>query len=177
MLFAGTGHGFFYSKDDGRTWSKGEKIDDIGGEPGYVLELSDGALAYTRTSSQKTDKLKNPPAPWNDIYYRNEIVFSRDGGKTWPEAHWLADSPFHGDCEVGLAELAKLLDRELHRAAALAVEAFADERNGAGLVDVIADGGEQALVCPPKDILVCALRACRKHVIRVPRRGFLNRGK
>ena len=96
----------WWSKDDGRTWSKGEKIDDIGGEPGYVLELSDGALAYTRTSSQKTDKLKNPPAPWNDIYYRNEIVFSRDGGKTWPEAHWLADSPFHGDCEVGLAELA-----------------------------------------------------------------------
>ena len=96
----------FVSADSGRTWTKGEKIDDVGGEPGYVLELANGALAYTRTSSQKTDKLKNPPAPWNDIYYRNEIVFSRDGGKTWPEAHWLADSPFHGDCEVGLAELA-----------------------------------------------------------------------
>lgn len=96
----------FWSSDGGKTWSKGEKIDDVGGEPGYALELSDGSIAYTRTSSQKTDKLEHPPAPWNDIYYRNEIVFSRDGGKTWPEAHWLADSPFHGDCEVGLCELA-----------------------------------------------------------------------
>jgi hypothetical protein len=96
----------WWSADNGKTWTKGDQVDDVGGEPGYVLELSDGALAYTRTSSQKTTLLKNPPAPWNDIYYRNEIVFSRDGGKTWPEAHWLSDDPFHGDCEVGLAEIA-----------------------------------------------------------------------
>ncbi|MBL9200578.1 MAG: exo-alpha-sialidase [Opitutaceae bacterium] len=96
----------FWSSDHGTTWTKGEKIDDVGGEPGYVVELSDGTLAFTRTSSAKTTRLKNPPAPWNDIYYRNEIVLSDDRGKTWGRTAWLADSPFHGDCEVGLAELA-----------------------------------------------------------------------
>ena len=102
----GMSNWMFWSADNGRSWTKGEKVDAVGGEPGYVLELSDGTLAFTRTSSRKTDQLKNPPAPWNDIYYRNEIVFSDDGGKTWPRTAWLADSPFHGDCEVGLAELA-----------------------------------------------------------------------
>lgn len=96
----------FWSSDNGATWTEGEKVDDVGGEPGYVIEMSDGTLAYTRTSSKKTDQLKNPPEPWNDIYYRNEIVFSDDAGKTWGRKAWLADSPFHGDCEVGLAELA-----------------------------------------------------------------------
>jgi hypothetical protein len=95
----------FWSHDNGKTWTEGEKIDDVGGEPGYVLEMSDGTLAFTRTSSNETDQLENPPLPWGDIYYRNEIVFSHDGGKTWDDALWLADSPFHGDCEVGLAEI------------------------------------------------------------------------
>jgi len=95
-----------WSSDNGRTWTKPEKVDDVGGEPGYVLETADGTLAFTRTSSQETDKLRNPPLPWGPNYYRNEIVFSRDGGKTWKETAWLADSPFHGDCEVGLAEIA-----------------------------------------------------------------------
>ncbi|MES2694129.1 MAG: sialidase family protein [Verrucomicrobiota bacterium] len=95
----------FWSSDDGKSWTSGEMIDKVGGEPGYILETSDGTLAYTRTSSRKTDKLKNPPQPWGNNYYRNEIVFSRDGGKTWGDQRWLADSPFHGDCEVGLAEL------------------------------------------------------------------------
>ena len=101
----GMSNWMFWSSDHGRTWTKGEKVDSVGGEPGYVLELSDGTLAYTRTSSKKTDQLKNPPAPWNDIYYRNEIVFSDDRGKSWSRTAWLADSLFHGDCEVGLAEL------------------------------------------------------------------------
>jgi hypothetical protein len=95
----------FWSSDNGKTWTNGEKIDDIGGEPSYIKELSDGTLAFTRTSSADTDQLKNAPLPWGDIYYRSEIVFSRDGGKTWNESSLLADSPFHGDCEVGLAEL------------------------------------------------------------------------
>ncbi|MES2696646.1 MAG: sialidase family protein, partial [Verrucomicrobiota bacterium] len=102
----GMSNWMFWSADNGATWTKGEKVDDVGGEPGYVIETADGTLAYTRTSSKKTDQLKNPPAPWNDIYYRNEIVFSDDKGKTWSRKGWLADSPFHGDCEVGLAELA-----------------------------------------------------------------------
>lgn len=96
----------FWSSDHGKTWTPGTKIDDVGGEPGYILEMADGTLAYTRTSSAVTDQLRNPPSPWLNVYYRNEIVLSRDGGKTWPETHWLADSPFHGDCEVGLAETA-----------------------------------------------------------------------
>jgi hypothetical protein len=95
-----------WSDDHGKTWSLPQKIDDVGGEPGYILELSDGSLAFTRTSSKKTEELERPPAPWNDIYYRNEFVVSRDGGRTWPESRWLADSPFFGDCEVGLVELA-----------------------------------------------------------------------
>ncbi len=101
----GMSNHLFWSSDHGKTWSKGEKVDDVGGEPGYIREFSDGTLAYTRTSSAVTDELRNPPLPWGNIYYRNEIVFSRDGGRTWNESAWLSDSPFHGDCEVGLTEL------------------------------------------------------------------------
>ncbi len=101
----GMSNWIFWSSDHGRTWTKGEKVDAVGGEPGYVVETVDGTLAFTRTSSKQTDQLKKPPAPWNNIYYRNEIVFSDDRGKSWNRTAWLADSPFHGDCEVGLAEL------------------------------------------------------------------------
>ena len=102
----GMSNWIFWSSDHGQTWTDGERVDSVGGEPGYVIELSDGTLAFTRTSSKQTDQLENPPAPWKDIYYRNEIVFSDDRGKSWTRTAWLADSPFHGDCEVGLAELA-----------------------------------------------------------------------
>jgi hypothetical protein len=95
----------FWSEDNGKTWSAPQKFDDVGAEPGYIVELSDGTLAFTRTSSALTDQLKNPPLPWGNIYYRNEIVFSQDGGKTWPKHAWTSDDPFHGDCEVGLAEV------------------------------------------------------------------------
>jgi len=101
----GMSNHLFWSTDHGRTWSEPQRIDDVGGEPSYIEELSDGTLAFTRTSSAETDLLKDPPLPWGNIYYRNEIVLSSDGGRTWGQTAWLADSPFHGDCEVGLADL------------------------------------------------------------------------
>lgn len=101
----GMSNWLFWSSDHGRTWSAGQKIDDVGGEPGYIIELSDGTLAYTRTSSATTTVLKNPPLPWGQVYYRNTVVFSDDGGKTWDRTASLTDDPFHGDCEVGLMEL------------------------------------------------------------------------
>jgi len=101
----GMSNHLLWSEDNGRTWTGPHKVDDVGGQPGYVREFSDGTLAFTRTSSAETNLLRNPPLPWGNIYYRNEIVFSRDRGKTWDESTWLSDSPFHGDCEVGLTEL------------------------------------------------------------------------
>ena len=103
----GMSNHILWSSDGGKTWTTPEKVDDVGGEPGYVREFSDGTLAFTRTSSAETTVLRNAPLPWGNNYYRNEIVFSRDGGKTWKETAWLADSPFHGDCEVGLAEISR----------------------------------------------------------------------
>ena len=95
----------FWSEDDGKTWSEPIKIDDVGGEPGYILETDKGVLLYTRTESKQTDILWNPPSPWNDIYYYNSAVLSFDGGKTWDTAVTLADDPHHGDCEVGTVDL------------------------------------------------------------------------
>jgi hypothetical protein len=101
----GMSNHLFWSEDNGRTWSGPEKIDDVGGQPSYIEEFADGTLAFTRTSSAETDLLKNPPMPWGNIYYRSELVLSHDKGKTWQGGKWVADSPFHGDCEVGLADL------------------------------------------------------------------------
>jgi len=95
----------FWSSDHGKTWSAPQKVDDVGGEPSYIIEMSDGTLAYTRTSSATTTALKNPPLPWGTTYYLNTIVFSDNGGKSWDRTKVLADDPFHGDCEVGLVEL------------------------------------------------------------------------
>ncbi len=96
----------FWSEDDGRTWSEPIKCDDIGGEPSYVIETSDGTLLYTATHSDETDLLEDPPMPWGRIYYRNILMASTDGGKTWGKRADVTDSPFHGDSEVGLVELA-----------------------------------------------------------------------
>lgn len=95
----------FWSEDQGKTWSEPVKIDSTGGEPSYLLETADGKLLYTRTRSNESDKLWQPPQPWGRTYYLSESVRSLDGGKTWEEPVILADSPFHGDCEVGLAEI------------------------------------------------------------------------
>ena len=96
----------FWSHDHGRTWDGPHRIDSVGGEPGYICELSDGTLVYTRTESAPTDAIWNPPLPWGPVYYRNVAVFSDDGGRTWERTAVLTDDPLQSDCEVGVAETA-----------------------------------------------------------------------
>ena len=95
----------FWSEDDGSTWSEPVQCDDVGGEPGYIVDLSDGALVYTRTEPVKTDVFEMPPPPGHNIYHRNTAVFSDDRGATWNRTATISDDPFHGDAEVGLVEL------------------------------------------------------------------------
>jgi hypothetical protein len=95
----------FWSSDNGRTWTEKRKIDDVGGEPSYIVELSNGVLVFTRTESAATHVLKNPPLPWGNIYYRNTAVFSDDGGRTWGRTATVTNNPFQGDAEVGMAEI------------------------------------------------------------------------
>lgn len=94
-----------WSSDHGKTWSEPQKVDDIGGEPGYIQEFSNGTLAYVRTESFRSPAIIDGPKPWLDVYYRAVAVFSDDGGKTWPRTAIITDAPFHGDCEVALLEL------------------------------------------------------------------------
>ena len=95
----------FWSEDNGRTWSEPVECDEVGGEPGYIAEMHDGTLVYTRTESARSELLKDGPLPWGDIYYRNRAVFSDDGGTSWTRSSLITDAPFQGDCEVGLVEL------------------------------------------------------------------------
>ena len=101
----GMSNHLWWSEDDGKTWTGPVKIDDVGGEPGYITETENGVLLFTRTESKQTDILWNPPQPWNDIYYYNSAVISYDNGKTWPTVVPLGDDPHQGDCEVGTVEL------------------------------------------------------------------------
>ena len=96
----------FWSEDNGRTWSEPVKCDDVGGEPGFMIETADGTLLYTATVSDETDTIEDPPMPWGSIYYKNILMASTDGGVTWSKRSDVTDAPFHGDCEVGLVELA-----------------------------------------------------------------------
>ena len=95
----------FWSHDHGRTWSEPVQCDDVGGEPGYVADLSDGTLVYTRTEPVETDTFEVPPPPGYNLYHRNTAVFSDDRGKTWTRSATISDDPYHGDAEVGIVEL------------------------------------------------------------------------
>ncbi len=95
----------FWSDDDGRRWEGPVKCDDVGGEPGYIVDLSDGTLVYTRTEPAEAESFENPPPPGHSIYHRNVAVFSDDRGQTWGRTAVISDDPYHGDAEVGIVEL------------------------------------------------------------------------
>jgi len=95
----------FWSDDHGRTWSEPVQCDDVGGEPGYVVDLSDGTLVYTRTEPIETDVFESAPPPGYNLYHRNTAVFSDDRGKSWHRTTTVSDDPYHSDSEVGIVEL------------------------------------------------------------------------
>lgn len=95
----------FLSDDGGRTWTGPRKVDDVGGEPERIHELSNGWWIFTRTQSKPTSEIKHPTLPWGPNYYMSVGVISEDKGKTWGRTVTVADSPLHGDCEVGLVEM------------------------------------------------------------------------
>ena len=95
----------FWSDDHGHTWGEPVQCDDVGGEPGYIVELFDGTLVYTRSEPTETDVFESPPPPGYNLYYRNTAVFSDDGGKSWDRTATVSDDPYHGDSEVGIVEL------------------------------------------------------------------------
>lgn len=92
------------SRDGGRTWDGPRKIDNVGGEPGYIIELSNGSWMYTRTDSAPTTAKKYPSMPWGANYYKSTAVFSDDKGKTWNRTVPISYDPLVGDCEVGAVE-------------------------------------------------------------------------
>jgi hypothetical protein len=94
------------SADNGHTWEGPRKVDDIGGEPSYIVPEIAGPLMYSRTDSRPTSAKKNPSMPWGPNYYRSTAVFSDDGGKTFVRTSPIFDDPLYGDCEVGVAEYA-----------------------------------------------------------------------
>lgn len=102
----GMSNHLFVSKDRGKTWQGPTKTDNVGGEPSYIIELSNGDLMYTRTDAKATTAIKVPTLPWGANYYRSTAVFSSDRGKTWNRTSVLADDPLAGDCEVGICEYA-----------------------------------------------------------------------
>ncbi len=94
-----------FSSDNGRTWSEPVHIDSVGGEPGYITELRNGNLIYTRTEPARYPGMFQPPAPWGDVYYRNVAVGSTDGGNTSSPLGVVTDAPYFGDSEVGTVEI------------------------------------------------------------------------
>lgn len=111
----------FWSHDGGRTWEGPYPIDDVGGEPEYIHELSNGSLMFTRTEVAYTDEhFPFNQAVYNDldnkekygtitgmkVYYQAVAVFSDDRGATWTRTSLLADNSLYSDAEAGFAEIA-----------------------------------------------------------------------
>lgn len=101
----GMSNWLLWSRDEGLSWSEPARIDEVGGEPSYIVELSDGTLAFTRTESRVHEAMYDPPPPWGTGCYRSVIVFSRDGGATWDRTSVVTDDPYQSDNEVALAEI------------------------------------------------------------------------
>jgi hypothetical protein len=79
------------SEDAGATWSKPERMDTTPFRcptpiTGPVLVLASGELAC----QFETNKHYHDPAPWQ---HASVIIFSRDGGKSWPEHSVVASDP------------------------------------------------------------------------------------
>lgn len=101
----GMGNYLFWSDDNGRTWSEPQKIDEVGGEPSYITELSAGTLVFTRTEPAVKTDMYDPPAKWGNQYYLSVAVFSDDRGNTWNRASVVTDDPYEADNEVAILEL------------------------------------------------------------------------
>ena len=83
----------FRSGDGGRTWSAPQAVPPPSGVPmanptSRILSLSDGRLMLPI----ETWKTWDDPAP---VRQRSMALFSRDGGRTWPEHVTVAADPSH----------------------------------------------------------------------------------
>ncbi|MCR8632695.1 sialidase family protein [Paenibacillus radicis (ex Xue et al. 2023)] len=110
----------FWSYDEGLTWDGPHRIDDVGGEPEYIQELSNGSLMYTRAEvGEMEPRLRFNPATYYEfgnpakydwfpgvkVYYKQAAVFSDDGGQTWGRKSFMTDHPLYSDAEAGFAEI------------------------------------------------------------------------
>jgi hypothetical protein len=101
----------FYSHDDGQSWDGPHQIDQIGGEPDRVHQLTDGSMVYTTTVAfERSDTRSLSTKPLGSLepyaYYRNVLMASVDGGSTWSQRSVLADDQLYSDVEVGIVEIA-----------------------------------------------------------------------
>lgn len=101
-----------FSEDYGDTWSAPELADTtpfVCPTPttGPALLLSNGELAI----QFELNKTYDDPAPW---HHSSVLMFSRDGGRTWPEHSLASDDPenriFYWDQRPGVLPDGRILD-------------------------------------------------------------------
>jgi hypothetical protein len=110
----------FWSHDDGLTWEGPQRIDDVGGEPEYIQQLSNGSLMFTRAEVGELEpRLRFNPATYFEfgnpakydwfpgvmVYYKQAAVFSEDGGQSWERRSFITDHPLYSDAEAGFTEV------------------------------------------------------------------------